>query len=137
MQLASALSYAVDVGRGMLYLHVKTNQPHGALTASAVTVDAVRRRAVLRMLCRPMRGGKEGLAGDTRALIVLLVRMLGDDVDALRSLSRENSHSGEAAKLVQVVVSVQEKPEEKGFSLSMNDLVGLLCKTVSLFTSST
>lgn len=134
LPLPDALRFATDVGRGLLYLHVKTGQAHGRVAAPAVTVDFARRRAVLRMLCRPVAGGDRGFGGDVKALVQLLLGMMGDKDEALRMLALENPNSyADVADLIEVVEIVRRpQPEERVLAMSMNSLVAVLCKVLRL-----
>jgi hypothetical protein len=114
-----ALAITLDLARGLLYLHVKTAEPHGAVNADAVTVDPVRRRAVLRMLARPPPG-PGGLDADSRDLLALLGGMLGGSATPLRRTA--GGHG--LADLVDAVLS--SPPTGTVRVPTMNDMIRLV-----------
>lgn len=132
LSLADSLRIAVDVGRGLLYLHTKSGQAHGGVAASSVMVDSVRRRAFLRMLCRPIEGGSCGFVGDARALVQLLLLMIRDNDDLLRNLALENPNNCSLVALNAVIGILRAHPGESCHLISMNSLLGVLKGTLYL-----
>lgn len=107
-------------------MHLKRRQAHGSVFAPAVVVDVIRRRAVLRMLCRPLGGGTRGVQGDARSPLLLLLRMIGDNGKMLGALARENPCSGEARGLSKLVEGMRARPEESTLGVFMKEVVRLL-----------
>lgn len=81
-----ALNIALDVARGLMYLHVRNGSAHGCVSAQNVSYDSVKRRAVLGMLQRSSKV-KASFQTDVQDLLVLLGIMLGGSSDLLQSVS--------------------------------------------------
>jgi hypothetical protein len=129
LSLPVALSFALDLGRGLLYLHAKTGEAHGGVAATAVIVYTARRRAVLRMQGRPLGGGGRSFGEDARALVNLLHDMLGGEIAALHALAREHVNGvvdGKVANLAKIVGTAHADPEGEGHAVSMDELVAML-----------
>lgn len=126
LPVAEALHIALDLARGLLYLHFKTGEAHGSVGADAVFLDVVRQRAVLRMLGRRVPPSC-GFDADVRGLVRLLADLLGGDTRGLRFVQSVRRAQGADEASSQVVELVEEFARSPPSDIVVPEL-SLICK---------